>query len=320
MPRRAGLLSSPGVGALNPSSPEYLFLIGYGCATLFNPYFAKLSHAQSLSESKVSGTVKLSYRFDKDVMAYVSYASGYKAGGFNLSRVTNPAAPNPLLPVLDISFPEETVDSYEIGLKSRLANNTLRLNASVFDQKYRNFQLNTYTGILFVVSSVARVQSKGAEVALDWAAPLRGLSFSGGLTYAFTNIDEFGDSFPLFSPLRLNDRLSFAPLWSGVVSAAYEVPISGTLSLRTSVSEKYSSSYNTGSDLNPEKLQRPYGLLDARIGVGARDEKWVLEFWGHNVTDKGYYQVAFDAPFQYHQIDAFLGDPRTFGVTLRGKF
>jgi iron complex outermembrane recepter protein len=314
------LLSSPGVAALNPSSPEYQFLIGYGCSTLFNPYFAKLSHAQSLSESKVSGTVKLSYHFDKDVMAYVSYASGYKAGGFNLSRVTNPAAPNPLLPVLDTSFPEETVDSYEIGLKSALANNTLRLNASVFDQKYRNFQLNTYTGILFVVSSVARVQSKGAEVALDWVAPLPGLSFSGGLTYAFTNIDEFGDSLPLFSPLRLNDRLSFAPLWSGVVSAAYELPISGTLSLRTSVSEKYSSSYNTGSDLNPEKLQSAYGLLDARIGVGARDEKWVLEFWGHNVTDKGYYQVAFDAPFQYHQIDAFLGDPRTFGVTVRGRF
>jgi outer membrane receptor protein involved in Fe transport len=273
-----------------------------------------------LSESKVSGTVKLSYRFDKDVMAYVSYASGYKAGGFNLSRVTNPAALNPLLPVLDTSFPEETVDSYEIGLKSALANNTLRLNASVFDQRYRNFQLNTYTGILFVVSSVARVQSKGAEVALDWAAPLPGLSFSGGLTYAFTNIDEFGDSLPLFSPLRLNDRLSFAPLWSGVVSAAYELPISGTLSLRTSVSEKYSSSYNTGSDLNPEKLQRAYGLLDARIGVVARDEKWALELWGHNVTDKGYYQVGFDAPFQYHQIDAFLGDPRTFGLTLRGKF
>jgi iron complex outermembrane recepter protein len=314
------LLSSPGVGALNPASPEYQFLIGYGCSTLFNPYFAKLSHAQSLSENKVSGTVKLSYRFDKDVMAYVSYASGYKAGGFNLSRVTNPAAPNPLLPVLDTSFPEETVDSYEIGVKSALANNTVRLNASVFDQKYRNFQLNTYTGILFVVSSVARVQSKGAELALDWAAPLPGLSVSGGVTYAFTNIDEFGDSMALFSAARLNNRLSFAPLWSGVVSATYEMPLSGSLSLRTSLSEKYSSSYNTGSDLNPEKLQRAYGLLDARIGVGARNGQWAFELWGHNVTDKGYYQVAFDAPFQYHQIDAFLGDPRTFGLTFRAKF
>jgi hypothetical protein len=30
--------------------------------------------------------------------------------------------------------------------------------------------------------------------------------------------------------------------------------------------------------------------------------------------------VAFDAPIQYEQIDAFLGDPRTFGITLRTKF
>jgi outer membrane receptor protein involved in Fe transport len=142
---------------------------------------------------------------------------------------------------------------------------------------------------------------------------------SGGVTYAFTNIDEFGDSMALFSAARLNNRLSFAPLWSGVVSATYEVPLSGSLSLRTSLSEKYSSSYNTGSDLNPEKLQSAYGLLDARIGVGARNGQWAFELWGHNVTDKGYYQVAFDAPFQYHQIDAFLGDPRTFGLTFRAK-
>jgi iron complex outermembrane recepter protein len=45
-----------------------------------------------------------------------------------------------------------------------------------------------------------------------------------------------------------------------------------------------------------------------------------VEFWGANLADKYYYQVAFDAPFQYNQIDAFLGAPRTFGVTGRVKF
>ena len=87
-----------------------------------------------------------------------------------------------------------------------------------------------------------------------------------------------------------------------------------------SVSDKYSSSYSTGSDLNPEKLQGGYGLLTARFGLGSPDGKWTLEAWGSNLSNKGYYQVAFDAPFQYHQIDAFLGDPRTFGITARTKF
>ena len=52
----------------------------------------------------------------------------------------------------------------------------------------------------------------------------------------------------------------------------------------------------------------------------AVDGKWTVEAWGANLTDKGIYQVAFDAPFQYQQIDAFLGDPRTYGITLRVKF
>jgi iron complex outermembrane recepter protein len=314
------LLTSPGVAALSPASPEYQFLLGYGCSVVFNPFFAKLSDSQSLTEDNLSGTIKLSYRFNEQVMTYLSFADGYKAGGFNLGRVTNPAAANPLAPVLNTSFPEETVDSYELGIKSTLLDRTLRLDAAVFDQRYKDFQLNTFTGILFVVSTLPRVESKGVEIDTAWATPLSGLSFSGGITYAFTNIDEFGSALSLFSPLRLNDRISFAPLWSGAVSATYQIPLSASLALRTTLSEKYNSSYNTGSNLDPRKIQNAYGILNARIGIGAPDDKWAVELWSNNVADKYYYQVAFDAPFQYNQIDAFLGAPRTFGVTARVKF
>jgi len=321
------LLASPGVRGLNPASPEYLFLVGYGCATLFNPFFGGQSTAQSLTEGNVSGTVKLSYRFTDDAMAYVSWANGYKAGGFNLARTTADTGPfGPLTPNFDTSFPRETVQSYEIGVKSMLADRTLRLNASVFDQKYTNFQLNTYTGIQFVVSSIRKVESKGAEFDTTWATPISGLSLSGGVTYAFTNITDFGGSLPLFAPnlatslSRLNNRLSFAPLWSGVAAATYTVGISSSLEFHANVNEKYNSSYNTGSDLDPRKLQGAYGLLNARLGLGSPDGKWTVEIWGANLANKGYYQVAFDAPIQYNQIDAFLADPRTFGITARTKF
>jgi outer membrane receptor protein involved in Fe transport len=317
------LLANPAVvGDL--ASPENQFLIALGCATPFNPFFAGKSTVQSLSEGNVEGTVKLAYHFTDDVMAYASWANGYKAGGFNLARVT--AGLVGVTPNFDTEFPREAVESYELGLKSELADRTIRLNASVFDQQYKNFQLNTYTGLQFVVSSVRHVESKGAEVNMDWATPLTGLSLSSGVVYAFTNITEFGESLPLFAPNqattlnRLNNRLSFAPLWSGVASATYTVPLSGWLQFHANVNDKYSSSYNTGSDLDPRKLQGAYGLLNARLGVGAPDGKWTVEIWGNNLADKLFYQVAFDAPFQYDQIDAFLGDPRTFGITLRTKF
>jgi outer membrane receptor protein involved in Fe transport len=326
-----------GCASLLASGTSNPFILGYGCSTVFNPFFAPrigstapLTTNQSLSEGNVSGTVKLSYRFSDDLMTYISWANGYKAGGFNLARVTAPTgAEGALTPNFDTQFPRETVESYEIGIKSLLFDKTLRLNASVFDQQYTNFQFNTFTGIQFVVTSLRKVESKGAEVDTTWATPVSGLTLSAGVTWAFTNINEFGaDSLPLFAPNdtsattlnRLNDRLSFAPLWSGVSSATYTVPFSSSLEFHTSVSEKYDSSYNTGSDLDPRKIQGAYGLLDARIGLGAPDGKWTVDFWGANLTNKFYYQVAFDAPFQYNQIDAFVGDPRTWGVTVRVKF
>jgi iron complex outermembrane recepter protein len=298
-------------------------LLFLGCTSIYNPFFTGQSTSQSLSEGNVSGTVKLSYRFNDDVMAYASWANGYKAGGINLSRVADPVT---LVPDFDTEFPRETVQSFEVGIKSMLANRTLRLNASIFDQQYTNFQLNTFNGLVFVVSSIRKVESKGAEFDTAWATPVSGLSLGSGVTYAFTNITEFGDSASLFAPDlatsldRLNNRLSFAPLWSGVASATYTVPLTGTLQFRGSVSEKYNSSYNTGSDLDPRKLQGAYGLLNGRLGIGSQDGKWAVEVWGSNITNKLYYQVAFDAPFQPNQIDAFLADPRTFGVTARVKF
>jgi outer membrane receptor protein involved in Fe transport len=319
------LLHAPPASATLPYSD--LLLLGYGCATPFNPFFAGVTHAQSLSEDNFNATVKLAYHFTDDVMGYVSWGNGTKAGGFNLARVTNPAAANPLAPILDTEFPRETVNSFEIGMKSELAQKTVRVNAAVFDQQYHNFQLNTFTGIVFVVSSLPDVNSKGAEVSLDWLTPLSGLSLSGGVVYADTQITNFGDALYLFATNRLNNRLSFSPLWSGVVSAAYQVPLSSYLALRISADEKYNSSYNTGSDLDPIKLQGSYGILNARIGIGAPDGKWAFEVWGQNLADKGYFQVAFDAPFQglavpgfNNQIDSFVGDPRTFGATMRVKF
>jgi len=316
----------PGALGLPPGNEQTL-LIALGCATVFNPFFAGQSTSQSLSEGNVSGTAKLSYRFTEDVMVYLSWANGYKAGGYNLARVTAATGPEgALTPNLDTEFPRETVQSYELGIKSMVANRTLRLNASVFDQQYTNFQLNTFTGLQFVVSTIRKLESKGVDFDTAWVTPVTGLSLSGGVTYAFTNITEFGDSQSLFAPNiatsldRLNNRLSFAPLWSGVAAVAYTVPISSSLEFRASASEKYSSSYNTGSDLDPRKLQGAYGLVNARLGLGSPDGKWTVELWGANLANKYYYQVAFDAPFQVGQLDAFLGDPRTFGVTVRMKF
>jgi outer membrane receptor protein involved in Fe transport len=193
-----------------------------------------------------------------------------------------------------------------------------RLNSALFYQKYEDFQLNTFTGISFVVVSIPEVTSEGVDLDFD-LAPIDGLVFNAGVTYAKT---EYGDFTPPFAALfRLpGAQMSFAPEWSASLATTYEHNIGDSMKWRFNLGAKYTSEYNTGSDLNPVKLQEAMTLVNARLGIGGQDDKWSLEAWAQNLTDEEYYQVVFDATLQTGTYNAYLGTPRIYGLTLRLQF
>jgi len=285
------------------------------CAPGADPAFNNVDTRQKRDEDRLGGTAKASYRFNPQFMAYVSYANSHKAGGFNLDRARlGPGVINP-----DTSFAAETVESYEAGFKSQLFENRLVLNAAAFDQTFKNFQLNTFTGISFVVASIPKVTSKGVDLDMVWRTPVPGLTATGGVTYAVT---QFGNFVPTagVGPRLPTSRLSYAPLWSASWSAAYQNDLGAGLQLRASLSGRYTSAYNTGSNLDPLKNQKELTLWNGRIGVGSEDERWTVELFAQNLTNEHYYQVVVDQPLQSGTYAAFLGAPRTWGVALRSKF
>ena len=292
------------------------------CATANSPRFGQLgTNNQKLKEDKLTGTAKLAYRFTPEIMAYASYARGYKAGGFNLDRIASIVQTVPgqaTDPVLDTSFAPETVDSYELGMKNTLLDRTLLLNITGFYQKYHDFQLNAFNGLVFTVASVPKVISRGVDADFVWFTPLEGLSLNGGVTYAET---YYPRSTPIFLGANLpGSRLSLAPLWSAALGITYEHKVADDLTGRIAVNAKSVSSFNTGSDLNPIKNQPGYTLVNARVGLSAEDRGWSLEAWAQNLFDDSYYQVAFNSVLQAGSFDAFLGQPRTYGLTLRFKY
>jgi outer membrane receptor protein involved in Fe transport len=305
-------------------------IYGVGCFTYADPLFNNLVTSQSIDESEWTGTAKLAVRLNDQVMSYVSYARGYKAGGFNLDRersvddplANNPAAGTPVIADADTHFGKELVDSYEIGLKTQWLNDSLSLNSAVFYQDYTDFQLNTFTGLVYIVTSLPQVVSQGVDVDVLWYTPLEQLMIQGGVTYAETQIEDFGTAATLatFSATRNNDTLSFAPEWSASLSATFEQPVAARKLFRANLGAKYTSQYNTGSNLAPTKLQEALTLINARVSFGADDETWALELWSQNLTNEDYYQVHFDAALQGGTVAAFLGAPRTYGVTARFKF
>jgi len=99
------------------------------------------------------------------------------------------------------------------------------------------------------------------------------------------------------------------------------------------------SGFNTGSDLDIEKFQGSFTVINARVGIRGPNNSWSVELWAQNLLDKNFEQVAFDAPIQgtcttrgaingfcspipnvaTQLYGTFLGEPRTFGITFRGK-
>lgn len=337
--RVAGALLARGVpaSALAAAVPG---VIGRICLPWSNALHNGRVTSQDRDEKEWSGTLKAAYRFSEHWMSYLSGARGYKAGGFNLDRVQtsngNSSGGAGILPVDDTSFSGEFVDSYELGTKTTWADGNLLLNATLFYQQYDDFQLNSFLGTSFVVRSIPEVVSKGVDTEIIWQpAAVRGLFLQGGVTYADT---RYGDTIPGadFSPLPATNpgalyklpgsHLSFAPEFSGSASATYEYPFGNSLVARFNVGAKYSSKFNTGSDLDPEKEQDAYTIVNARIGLGSASKRWLVELWGQNVFDEDYVQVGFDGPLQTsnsvpgdprNTYNAFLGSPATYGVTLR---
>ena len=94
----------------------------------------------------------------------------------------------------------------------------------------------------------------------------------------------------------------------------------GNYSAFAHIDFRHDSGSNTGSDLDPQKVQDPFTIANAKVGVGTITDGWDLEFWIRNFTDTTYSQVILDAPLQEASWLTFLAEPRTYGVTLRAKF
>ena len=351
----------PNFGLLSPATQAALIgavvpqVVGFMCLPWANALHNGRKTHQERDESEWTGTLKAAYRWNPNVMTYASAARGYKAGGFNLDRVQSSNGLSSggagIAPVNDTSFPGEFVDSYELGTKTTWAGGNLLLNATLFHQTFSDFQLNSFLGTSFVVRSIPKVTSRGVDTEILWkTAAIEGLMLQGGVTYAKT---ENGNTIPgcdFVGPGKTSaacpsigalyklpgSQVSFAPEWSASAAATYEWALDEGVLARFNIGAKYMSEFNTGSDLDVEKRQSAYTVVNARIGVGPSDRSWSVELWALNIFDTHYLQVGFDGPLQaigtplpnaqhtaadpLNTYNAFLGTPATYGVTFRKRF
>ncbi|MCP5433338.1 MAG: TonB-dependent receptor [Alphaproteobacteria bacterium] len=210
------------------------------------------------TEREWSGTIGLAYDVTPNWLVYGSYGRGYKGGGYNLD---NAGLDNPLTgataEATDLAFKPEFVDAYEIGSKNSFFNNELTINTALFYEDFSDFQLNTFNGVNFVVQNLEEATSTGVEIEAI-GRPTDGLVLLGGVTYADTKYgDDLGTS-SVAQPLK-DRQLTNAPLWVLTAAVSYKFPLWNTgLSGLVHLDGRYSSGYNTGSDLDTEKEQKGF--------------------------------------------------------------
>jgi outer membrane receptor protein involved in Fe transport len=369
--RLLAFAANPGLGPLSPAAAGLATALALGTATspglsaaaglpcAINTANGSFRNGRK-KEGKLSGTAVLSYKPFEELLTYASYSRGYKAGGFNLDRNGLTQGSENLN---DLRFAPEMVDAFELGGKYN--GRGFDVNVAVFRQDFDNFQLNTFNGLTFVVENINSCSESlnGADTDSSNAAVPCGGSKRAGVRSQGVEVESFIRLIPdvtaafgaTFADTKYRDNLIGAN-GNAIPAALFQLPgrrisnssqlaLTGSVGWRPSlgnalrglfyVDARRMSEFNTGSDLDIEKLQEAFTVVNARVGVHGASERWGVELWAQNLLDKEYRQVAFDAPLQgqgttrgvaagfyprsTQLYGAFLGEPRTFGITLRGR-
>ena len=263
--------------------------------------FAPVDEDFNRDSDGFTGLANLTWFVQEETMAFASVSTGTKSGGFN--GVAGEGEPR--------EFKDEDTTNYELGIKSQLFDNRLRLNVSAFYTEFNDLQFlaQQSSGAGTFVSNAAEGTSSGVDLNFS-ASPWAFLMMSGGLQYLdakYTDgeLDE------------LNLDVPYAPTWSGNVSATFLLPLAdGVTYLRGDYS--YMGDHFNNPTYQDDKVEQDKNLLNVRLGW--RNDNWDAAVWLKNATDESYATLSA-APLAYSGTEAFfLEAPRTYGVTVRYNF
>ncbi|NNM78078.1 TonB-dependent receptor [Sphingomonas sp. ID1715] len=257
-------------------------------------------------DENFSPEISVKYEVSNNAQVYAVYKKGFKSGG-----IDNSALPSSGLSAIVASgdysrlmFDSETAEGFEIGLKSTLAQNRLRLNVSLFNYVFSDLQIQSFdpVAIQYSTSNAGELRSRGGDIDLSWRAPVDGLTLSAAVAYTDA---EFTDTYISNAGVDLNGRAApRAPKWSGNVSFDWNLPVGDNLKLSLFGLANYSGSYFADATTLNDYVQNDYVTLDANISIGAPDDRWRLSLIGNNLTDKIYVNQASGRPFR----QALIGD------------
>lgn len=258
-------------------------------------------------ENHTNGSLNLQWDVTDDVMAYVSYATGAKAGGF-LSNDSSLLF-RIMQGVNDFEYEDEKAESWELGMKADLLGGRARVNVALFRTEFDNLQTSNFQGEFFIIGNAAEARVQGVEAD---ASLFLSENFSLDLSLAY--LDAKYVDYPggpcLFGATEADGcdletqtqnlqgtRLVRAPEWEGSVTLNWQQPLANSLLLGGQLNVTYKDDFFHQPNLNPGHRVDAHAKVNARLGLGAADQRWDVALVGRNLTDKLTKNWSFDTPF-----------------------
>ena len=322
---QAPLVLSPFGAFIAPNLPFFNFflphrdlmgnIIGLGNMETVTSYPENKIGKDKWSEFTPSG--KLSFRASENTLLYAGVSTGFKSGGFTFTgRAYNAATYEP-----------ETVTTYSVGLKTTLADGSLRFNAEAFlndyqDKQFTVISLDEQTGTLVQQNDNAgKVETRGFEFEMLWLPPVDGMAVNLNLGYLDVKVKELIDEVSpgVLGNVADSHAMGYAPEVTAQARVQYTANLNGNGTLTFGADANYRDKMFTDS---PIDLTNPFFLaaqsedriianafLTWRSGGG----QWRVTFEGKNLGDKRVLENTFNVS---NFILGGYNRGRTWGLTV----
>jgi iron complex outermembrane receptor protein len=291
----------------------------------------------------------LSYELARDVLAYGTYARSFKTIGINQNGLPTDASGQPIAAAGSIR--PETVDHFELGLKTQVWDRRATLNLAAFRTEISDYQATVINGEFGVLrgflANADKVRSQGVEVDFSIRPSERFSAYASG-AYTDAKYVRFVDA-PCppelsggttagpgqtpsapgtpggISPANCDisgQRLPGVSKWAFSFGAEGNVPAT-FIGKAGEVYLGYDGSYRSGFSSNPSPSAftnvAGYDLSNFRLGFRSEDGLNLFA-WVRNAFDEHYFEQLFVGPGNTGLIAGLPGDPRTWGVTASITF
>ena len=272
------------------------------CGTI-SPSRPERPVACNLSVTRFTPRVGLEFKPDQDLLVFATWTRGFKSGGWS-ARVT--AAEE------FFDFDPETLDSFELGLKSTVAGGRGTVNLTGFYYDYKNI-FNTGTapnGSFGIAISDAKIY--GIELETNWQLA-DGVRAFGNLAWQGNDLAR-----PAAATILLGDRMQRTPSWQGSVGINVDRPVSNRVNILANADYSYMGKHFVSPQNFPSTETGPVNIVNASAGVRL-DDRFDITAGCKNCFGDEYFNQALPFP-SFGFVTVYPNARSSWTITARARF